>query len=253
MRDRFEGSLALAGVTARRCAVGPDYVAPPSAPPRDFMGAAAVASARRRPRRSTRRLVARLQRPGPRPPGRPRPGPEPRPGPGHGPGDPGAGRTVARPPPPCCRRAASRRARPRPMPRPRRRPGAWLSATPGFDRDGSLYEANLVAGWEIDVFGGLRRDQEAAVADYQAAGSASPPPAWRSPPRPPTPTWLIRGLQARLAVAREQVETQRGWSRRSACSASRQVASELQLHQAEGAWPRPRPAFRCWRRGSRRR
>ena len=36
--------------------------------------------------------------------------------------------------------------------------GRLLAATPGFDRDGSLYEGDLVAGWEVDVFGGARRD-----------------------------------------------------------------------------------------------
>ena len=47
--------------------------------------------------------------------------------------------------------------------------GRVLNSTPGFDRHGSYYEANLGASWEIDVFGGLRRGQEAARAEYQAS------------------------------------------------------------------------------------
>lgn len=47
--------------------------------------------------------------------------------------------------------------------------GQLLNAVPGYDRNGSLYEANLSAGWELDIFGGLRRGQEAALAEYQAA------------------------------------------------------------------------------------
>ncbi len=47
--------------------------------------------------------------------------------------------------------------------------GQILDSTPGFDRYGNSYEANLGASWELDVFGGLRRDREAALAQYQAS------------------------------------------------------------------------------------
>lgn len=113
--------------------------------------------------------------------------------------------------------------------------GRLLSANPGFDRDGSLYEANITGGWELDVFGGLRRDREAAIADYQAArvGVAA---ARLSVAAQTADTYLvIRGLQARLAVARGQVETQGKLVETVRLQQSRQVASDLQLHQAEGA------------------
>jgi len=113
--------------------------------------------------------------------------------------------------------------------------GRLASSAPGFDRDGSLYEADVTAGWEIDVFGGLRRDREAAVADYQAAkvGVAA---ARLSVAAQTADTYLvIRGLQARLAVAKGQVDTQSRLAETVRLQQSRQVASELQLHQAEGA------------------
>src|SRR5437764_12942762 len=47
--------------------------------------------------------------------------------------------------------------------------GQLLSATRDFDRNGSYYEANLNASWEIDVFGGMRRGGEDARAEYDAA------------------------------------------------------------------------------------
>ena len=47
--------------------------------------------------------------------------------------------------------------------------GQLLNATPGFDRNGSLYEADISAAWEMDLFGGLHRDREAAIAEYQAS------------------------------------------------------------------------------------
>lgn len=113
--------------------------------------------------------------------------------------------------------------------------GRLASSAPGFDRDGSLYDANLTGGWEIDVFGGLRRDREAAVADYQAArvGVAA---ARLSVAAQTADTYLvIRGLQARLAIAQGQIDTQGRLVETVRLQQSRQVASELQLHQAEGA------------------
>ena len=44
-----------------------------------------------------------------------------------------------------------------------------MRAAPGFQRDGNLFELDLVASWDIDLFGGLRRQHEASLADYQAA------------------------------------------------------------------------------------
>jgi len=43
--------------------------------------------------------------------------------------------------------------------------GQVLNSAPSYNRYGSAYEANLNAGWELDVFGGLRRGKEAAFAD----------------------------------------------------------------------------------------
>ncbi|EJL25216.1 efflux transporter, outer membrane factor lipoprotein, NodT family [Caulobacter sp. AP07] len=113
--------------------------------------------------------------------------------------------------------------------------GRLAASAPGFDRDGSLYEADATAGWEIDVFGGLRRDREAAAADYQAArvGVAA---ARLSVAAQTADTYLvIRGLQARLAIAQGQVDTQARLVETVRLQQSRQVASELQLHQVEGA------------------
>jgi NodT family efflux transporter outer membrane factor (OMF) lipoprotein len=43
------------------------------------------------------------------------------------------------------------------------------STTPFGDRDSELYSATLDAGWEIDIFGGVRRSVEAADADLAAS------------------------------------------------------------------------------------
>lgn len=113
--------------------------------------------------------------------------------------------------------------------------GSVLSQQPGFDRYGNMYEANLEAGWEIDVFGGLRRGREAAVADWQSS-KADLAATTLSVEAETADTYVaIRALQARLQVAHEQVDTQG----RLADTIRRQfdagVASELQLDQAQGA------------------
>lgn len=113
--------------------------------------------------------------------------------------------------------------------------GQLLDAVPGFDRNGGYYEAGIGAGWEIDVFGGQRRDREAAVAEYQAsrAGIA----AARLVVAAQTADLYvgIRGLQARLAIATQQADTQRRLLSTIRLQYEAGVAAELQMYQAEGA------------------
>ena len=113
--------------------------------------------------------------------------------------------------------------------------GQVLNAQPGFDRYGSAYEANLGASWELDVFGGLRRGRGGALADYQApeAGAA----ATRLAVAAQTADIYItlRGLQARLDIARRQVATQQELVSKIDLRYGKGLAAELQLRQAEGA------------------
>ncbi|WP_253183361.1 efflux transporter outer membrane subunit [Sphingobium phenoxybenzoativorans] len=113
--------------------------------------------------------------------------------------------------------------------------GRIAGAVPGFDRNGQLYDASLGASWEIDLFGGLRRGSEAARAGYQAsqAGVAA---ARLSVAAQVADTYIaIRGLQARLSVAEQQVSTQRRLVDTVRLQYDKGVAAELQLRQAEGA------------------
>lgn len=104
----------------------------------------------------------------------------------------------------------------------------------GIGRDTESYEADLGASWEIDLFGGLRRNREAAFDAYQAsrAGIAA---ARLAVAAQVADTYIaIRGLQARIAIANDQVATQRHLVETIDLQYRKGVAAELQLRQAEG-------------------
>jgi NodT family efflux transporter outer membrane factor (OMF) lipoprotein len=121
--------------------------------------------------------------------------------------------------------------------------GRLLTATPNFDRDGALYEANVVAGWELDVFGGSRRDQEAARAQYEGARAGVAAARLAVAAQTADTYMLVRGLQARLAVARQQVETQGRLVETVRLQRAQGVAAELQLQQALGALQQTRASI----------
>lgn len=113
--------------------------------------------------------------------------------------------------------------------------GQLLNAVPGYDRNGSLYEANLTAAWELDIFGGLRRGQEAAVTEYQAAQAGGTATRLAVAAQTADLYITIRGLQARLGVARQQLETQQQLLSKVNMLYSKGLAPRLQVQQAEGA------------------
>jgi NodT family efflux transporter outer membrane factor (OMF) lipoprotein len=113
--------------------------------------------------------------------------------------------------------------------------GRIASASPGYDRDGEQYEASLGASWEIDLFGGLGRRREAAVANYQAALAGTYAARLIVAAQTADTYIAIRGLQARRDVARSQIETQQRLLDTVRLQYEKGVAAELQVRQAEGA------------------
>ena len=113
--------------------------------------------------------------------------------------------------------------------------GQVLNTSPGFDRYGSAYEANLGVSWELDVFGGLRRGRQAAVADYEATEAGAVATRLAVAAQTADIYISIRGLQARAAIAREQVRTQEELLSILQRLQAKGLAPELQVHQAEGA------------------
>lgn len=112
--------------------------------------------------------------------------------------------------------------------------GRVLDTAPGYDRYGNSYEANLEAGWELDVFGGLRRGKEAALADYQASEAGAIATRLAVAAQTADVYTSIRGLQARLAIARRQVDTQQALLDKVRLLHSRGLAAEYQVQQTEG-------------------
>jgi NodT family efflux transporter outer membrane factor (OMF) lipoprotein len=113
--------------------------------------------------------------------------------------------------------------------------GQVLAATPDFDRTGSSYEVNVGASWEVDMFGGLRRGQEAARAEYAASEAGAIATRLAVAAHTADVYVTIRGLQARLAIARQQAETRRQLLALVKLLFGKGIAAELQVNQAEGA------------------
>lgn len=113
--------------------------------------------------------------------------------------------------------------------------GKVLNSTPGFDRYGNAYEADLGATWELDLFGGLRRGREAALAEYQASEAGAVATRLAVAALTADIYISIRGLQTRLAVAQRQVQTQHDLLSTINLLYSKGLAAELQVWQAEGA------------------
>jgi len=113
--------------------------------------------------------------------------------------------------------------------------GRVLNATPGFDRYGNNYEADFSANWELDVFGGLRRGREAALADYQASEAGAVATRLAVAAQTADIYITVRGLQARLNVARKQVQTQNELLSTIKLLYGKGLAAELQVQQVEGA------------------
>jgi NodT family efflux transporter outer membrane factor (OMF) lipoprotein len=85
--------------------------------------------------------------------------------------------------------------------------GQIASHVPGFNRDESIYDVNLGASWELDLFGGLRRGKEAASAEAQAAIAAQVGMRISVTADSADAYLRIRGDQARIEVTEQQVAT----------------------------------------------
>jgi len=85
--------------------------------------------------------------------------------------------------------------------------GTLASAFPNYSRDQKEYVAGATASWEIDLAGGLRRAHSAARDEEQAAEANQLGTRITVAADAADAYLQIRGLQMRLAVAQNQIET----------------------------------------------
>ena len=102
-------------------------------------------------------------------------------------------------------------------------------------RDYDLYEAGAAANWEIDLFGGLRRQHEAARAEALAAADQAEAVRVAMTAEAAEAYVAVRGLQARLDVARRQEGVQKDLAALLRRQVEQGVAPERDLNQAEAA------------------
>ncbi|MFZ6758611.1 efflux transporter outer membrane subunit [Undibacterium sp. Ji50W] len=113
--------------------------------------------------------------------------------------------------------------------------GQVLNSKPNFNRYGNADEANLNVGWELDLFGGVRRGREAATAEYQASEAGAAATRLAVAAQTADIYISIRGLQARLDIARRQVQTQQDLLAIINLLYGKGLVAELQVRQVEGA------------------
>ncbi len=113
--------------------------------------------------------------------------------------------------------------------------GQVLNSTSGFDRYASSYELNLDASWEVDVFGGLRRGREAALAEYQASEAGVAATGLAIAAQTADIYITVRGLQARLDIANRQVKTQEALLEKVQLLYGKGLAASYEVRQTEGA------------------
>ena len=113
--------------------------------------------------------------------------------------------------------------------------GRIASALPGFEREAQAYDLGVGASWELDLFGGKDAARDAARADWQASAAAASAARVSIAAQTADTYIAIRGLQARLAVARERETVQKQLVDLVGLQYKAGVAAEFQLRQAEGA------------------
>lgn len=111
--------------------------------------------------------------------------------------------------------------------------GAIGRHLPGYDRNQTLYDADVGAQWEIDLFGGLRRGAEAARDEAEAAEAQQLVVRISVAAEAADAYFQARGAQARLAIAQSQVATDARLLELVNLRFSRGASAEKEVAQAE--------------------
>ena len=85
--------------------------------------------------------------------------------------------------------------------------GRLASHLPGYSRTQNYYDLGFIASWETDLFGGLKKGAQAATAEAQAAEASQTGTRITVPAEAADAYMQIRGAQASLIFAKDQVAT----------------------------------------------
>jgi NodT family efflux transporter outer membrane factor (OMF) lipoprotein len=113
--------------------------------------------------------------------------------------------------------------------------GAIGRHLPGFERDLPLYDLGAGASWDPDLFGGLRRGRQAAVADAGAEAARAAAVRLAVTADAADAYLQVRAYQARLEVARHQEATQSDLVGLLERQTNQGVAPERELRQTRAA------------------
>lgn len=113
--------------------------------------------------------------------------------------------------------------------------GRLLNATPDYDRNAELYDITGSVSWDLDIFGGLRKNKEAAKAEYLAADAYKSAVQLAVAAETADTYVLVRTFQTRINLTKKRIETQQKLVNLVNLQFSRGLVPELQLNQAQGA------------------
>lgn len=111
--------------------------------------------------------------------------------------------------------------------------GKLASATPGYDRNQTYEDVGVGASWELDLAGGLRRGDEAASAAWQAAEATHAGVRISLAAEAADAYFRVRGAQARIGIANEQIENERGLVDLVRLRLTHGLGTEREVAQAE--------------------
>jgi NodT family efflux transporter outer membrane factor (OMF) lipoprotein len=111
--------------------------------------------------------------------------------------------------------------------------GRLASHAPGYDRNQNYYDLGFIASWEVDLFGGLKKGAQAAIAQAQAAEASQMGTRITVAAEAADAYMQIRGAQARLAFAKDQIATDEHLVELVQQRKDAGIASERELAQAQ--------------------
>src|SRR5438876_2714105 len=111
--------------------------------------------------------------------------------------------------------------------------GRLASHLPGYSRTQNYYDLGFIASWETDLFGGLKKGAEAANAEAQAAEASQTGTRITVAAEAADAYMQIRGAQARLVFAKEQIATDNHLVELVQQRRDAGVASDRELAQAQ--------------------